>query len=83
MKRTKRRLKLGLPVKEGEREGIVAAQIRKVELKILKQKLEKAQDDLVIARRETKHWQNMYKELKVQLIKFSKLIMMSVTMITK
>ena len=37
--RSKRRLKLGLPVKEGEGKGVVVAQIRKLEVKIMKEKL--------------------------------------------
>ena len=49
-------------------------------MKIMNEKLEKAEDDLVIAKKEAKHWKKMYLELKVNL---SKLIMMSVTMITK
>ena len=60
MTRSKRRLKLGLSVKEGEKKGIVAAQIREIEVKIMKEKLEKAEDDLAIAKKGAKHWKKIY-----------------------
>ena len=69
MKRTKRRLKLGLPVIEAEQEGLVATRIRR-ELKIAKEKVVKPEKETKEAKMEAEMWKRKYMELKVHLYFF-------------
>ena len=62
--RNNRRLRLGLPVAP-KKMGFVETQVHKLELEAMTQRAQKAEEEVVLLKREVEKWKNKFYELKV------------------